>query len=127
MNPAKAVPQDKVERILEAARLALTSSGRQPYERILVTNPAVREKIKAIAWNQTQISDGSHLLMFAAWDNYTAERINQMFELTHSERGTINEGWGKMPQGVARHLPGRMRKPTSSTQPGRPTSVSARP
>lgn len=27
MNPAKAVPQDKVERILEAARLAPTSSG----------------------------------------------------------------------------------------------------
>lgn len=32
MDPAKAVPQDKVERILEAARLAPTSSGLQPYE-----------------------------------------------------------------------------------------------
>ncbi len=30
MNPAKAVPQEKVERILEAARLAPTSSGLQP-------------------------------------------------------------------------------------------------
>ena len=93
MNPAKAVPQDKVERILEAARLAPTSSGLQPFEIIVVTNAAVREKIKSIAWNQAQITDGSHLLVFAAWDDYTAERINMMFDLTNDERGVKNEGW----------------------------------
>ena len=93
MNPAKAVPQDKVERILEAARLAPTSSGLQPFEIIVVTDPAVRAKIQPIAWNQAQITDGSHLLVFAAWDNYTADRINMMFDLTNDERGFKNEGW----------------------------------
>ena len=93
MNPAKAVPQDKVERILEAARLAPTSSGLQPYEIIVVTNKEVRERIKPIAWNQGQITDGSHLLVFAAWDNYTTERINMMFDLTNTVRGFKNEGW----------------------------------
>jgi len=93
MNPLKAVPTEKVERILEAARLAPTSSGLQPYEIIVVTNNALREKIKPIAWNQNQITDGSHLLVFAAWDNYTAERINHMFDLVNEERGTTNEGW----------------------------------
>ncbi|MDP2770878.1 MAG: nitroreductase family protein, partial [Giesbergeria sp.] len=93
MNPAKAVPQDKVERILEAARLAPTSSGLQPYEIIVVTNKEVRERIKPIAWNQGQITDGSHLLVFAAWDNYTIERINMMFDLTNTVRGFKNEGW----------------------------------
>ena len=93
MNPAKAVAQDKVERILEAARLAPTSSGLQPFEIIVVTNAEVREKIKSIAWNQAQITDGSHLLVFAAWDDYTAERINMMFDLTNAERGFKNEGW----------------------------------
>ena len=93
MNPAKVVPDDKLEHILEAARLAPTSSGLQPFEIIVVTNNAVREQIKPIAWNQAQITDGSHLLVFAAWDNYTAERINMMFDLTNEMRGFKNEGW----------------------------------
>ena len=93
MNPAKAVPQEKVDRILEAIRLTATSSGLQPYEVLVVTNAEIREKIKAIGWNQAQITEGSHLLVFAAWDNYTAERINMMFDLTNDERGFKNEGW----------------------------------
>jgi nitroreductase len=67
MEAGKVVPQDKVERILEAARLAPTSSGLQPYEIIVIRNAAVREQIKAVANNQGQITDGSHLLVFAAW------------------------------------------------------------
>ena len=39
MNPAKAVPQEKVERILEAVRLTASSSGLQPYEVWLKTQP----------------------------------------------------------------------------------------
>ena len=93
MDPTKAVSQDKVDRIIEAARLAPTSSGLQPFEILVVTNKEVREKIKPIAWNQGQITDCSHLLVFAAWDDYTTERINMMFDLTNAERGTTNEGW----------------------------------
>ena len=93
LDPAKSVPQDKVMRILEAARLAPTSSGLQPFEIFVVTSKSVREEIKPIAWNQAQITDASHLLVFAAWDDYTPERINMMFDLTNEERGTKNEGW----------------------------------
>ena len=93
MDPSKSVPEDKVERILEAARLAPTSSGLQPYEIIVVTNPEVRAQIQAVAWNQAQITEGSHLLVFAAWDDYTPERINKMFDLVNAERGFTNEGW----------------------------------
>lgn len=93
MNPQQAVPQEKVERILEAARLAPTSSGLQPFEIIVVTNRELREKIQAIAWNQPQVTECSHLLVFAAWDNYTADRINLMFDLTNQERGGKNPGW----------------------------------
>ncbi|MCS4306726.1 nitroreductase [Rheinheimera pacifica] len=92
-NPGKVVTQDKVDLILEAIRLTATSSGLQPYEVLVVTNPALREQIKPHAWNQSQITDSSHLLVFAAWDNYTAERINQMFDLTNEIRGFKNEGW----------------------------------
>jgi nitroreductase/dihydropteridine reductase len=93
LNPQRPVPQPLVDRIVEAARLAPTSSGLQPFELISVTNPEVRAKIREIAWNQAQITDGSHLPVFAAWDNYTAERINHMFDLTNAVRGFKNEGW----------------------------------
>ena len=76
MNPAKDVPQEKVERILEAARLAPTSSGLQPFEIIVVTNPAVRAQLQAKANDQAQITEGSHLLVFAAWDNYRKMLLN---------------------------------------------------
>ena len=93
MDPKQAVSDDKVEQILEAVRLTASSSGLQPYEVIVVTNPQVRERIQAIAWNQAQITEGSHLLVFAAWDNYTVERINMMFDLVNDERGFKNQGW----------------------------------
>jgi len=93
MDPAKVVPQEKVDRILEAVRLTASSSGLQPYEVFVVTNKELREKIKPLAWNQEQITDCSHLLVFAAWDNYTAERINNMFDLVNAQRGIKSEGW----------------------------------
>jgi len=93
MDNQRAVPADKVERIVEAARLAPTSSGLQPFEVLVVTNPEVRARIQPVSWNQAQVTDCSHLLVFAAWDNYTADRINGMFDLVNEVRGIKNEGW----------------------------------
>ena len=107
MDPAQPVPEDKVARIVEAARLAPTSSGLQPFELIVVTNPEVRARIREIAWNQAQITDGSHLLVFAAWDNYTADRINMMFDLTNDQRGFKNEGWENYRQMLLNSYPQR--------------------
>jgi len=91
MDSTKSVPLDKVEKILEAIRLTASSSGLQPYEVLVITNKAIREKIKAIAWDQTQIVDSSYLLVFAAWDTYTADRINQSFDMTEKIRNFKSE------------------------------------
>lgn len=87
----QAVQQDKVDQILEAARLAPTSSGLQPYELIVITNPELKQTLLPHSSNQSQIVDCSHLLVFAAWDNYTEERINKVFARMHKERGTPPE------------------------------------
>ncbi|NBB49479.1 NAD(P)H-dependent oxidoreductase [Rhizobium sp. CRIBSB] len=107
MDASKVVSEDKVERIVEAARLAPTSSGLQPFEVIVVTNKDVRAKIQEIAWNQAQVTEGSHLLVFAAWDNYTPERINHMFDLVNEERGSTNEGWENYRQMLLNSYPQR--------------------
>jgi nitroreductase len=87
------VSQEKVDKIIEAARLAPTSSGLQPFEILVITNQEIKEQIKPISWNQSVITDCSHLLVFAAWDTYTEDRINKMFDLTNEVRGFKNEGW----------------------------------
>jgi len=92
MNGQK-VPQEKIDNIIEAISLAPTSSGLQPFEVFVITNQEVKEKIKPVAWNQSVITDCSHLLVFAAWDTYTADRINKMFDLVNTVRGFENEGW----------------------------------
>jgi nitroreductase len=89
MDPTKSVPPEKVDKILEAIRLTASSSGLQPYEILVITNKDIREKIKPIANNQSQITDCSHLLVFAAWDNYTADRINAAFDLTNEIRNIV--------------------------------------
>ena len=86
-----AVPQDKVDQILEAARLAPTSSGLQPLKIAVITNPDLKQTLLTHAYNQSQVVDCSHLLVFTAWDNYTADRINGVFAATHAERGTPPE------------------------------------
>ena len=92
MNGEK-VEQEKIDNIIEAISLSPTSSGLQPFEVIVITNQELKEKIRPISWNQSVITDCSHLLVFAAWDTYTPERINKMFDLTNTVRGFKNEGW----------------------------------
>ena len=92
MNGTK-VSEEKIERILEAARMAPTSSGLQPFEIFVIKNQAIKEKIRPVAWNQSVVTECSHLLVFAAWDTYTEDRINYMFDLTNEIRGFKNEGW----------------------------------
>ncbi len=92
MNGEK-VAQEKIDNIIEAISLAPTSSGLQPFEVLVITNQEVKEKIRPVSWNQSVVTDCSHLLVFAAWDTYTEDRINKMFDLTNEVRGFKNQGW----------------------------------
>lgn len=81
------VPEEKVNTIIEVARLAPTSSGLQPFSVILITDPELKKQILPIANNQSQIVDSSHVLVFAAWDNIDEQRITETFNRTLQERG----------------------------------------
>lgn len=106
MNGQK-IPQEKIDNIIETISLAPTSSGLQPFEVYVITNKEVKDKIKPIAWNQSVVSDCSHLLVFAAWDTYTEERINKMFDLVNEVRGFKNEGWENYRQMLLKGYPPR--------------------
>lgn len=84
MNGQK-VAQEKVDYILEAIRMAPTSSGLQPFKVIQITDAELTAKIQPIAYGQSQIVDSSHLLVFAAYDEYTKERLDQTFNQQETE------------------------------------------
>lgn len=70
------VPQEKIDVILESIRLSASSIGLQPYNVLVITDKDLLQKIQPIAFNQAQIGSASHLLVFAAWDNITEERVD---------------------------------------------------
>jgi nitroreductase/dihydropteridine reductase len=87
----KKVPGEKIEKILEAIRLAPSSIGLQPYTIIVITDPAMKQQILPIANNQQQIVDSSHLLVFAAWDKITTERVEDFIKLNAKTRNVSLE------------------------------------
>jgi nitroreductase / dihydropteridine reductase len=86
MNGTK-VPQEKVDRILEAIRLAPTSFGLQPFKVIVIESPELREKIFNEACQQPQIKEGSHVLVFAANKKVSAEQVDDYMSRIASTRG----------------------------------------
>ena len=82
----KKVSEEKIQKILEAIRLAPSSMGLQPYTVLVITDPEIKRQILPIANNQQQIVESSHLLVFAAWDNIKPEHVDDYVNLTASTR-----------------------------------------
>lgn len=93
------VSQDKVDYILDAARFAPSSSGLQPYKIFVISHKEKLEQVRKFAFDQSQITDCSHLLIWAAWDSYDAERVGDVLLKTSRERGlpdNTSEDYKKM-------------------------------
>ena len=63
-DAAKKIPSEILESLKESIRLSPSSFGLQPMKVVDVSNPDIREKLKAVAWGQTQITEASHLFVF---------------------------------------------------------------
>ncbi len=85
-DPTKKVAEEDVQKILEAARLAPTSSGLQPFRVIVVENQELKEKMVAGALNPEVMKECSHVLVFAAWDHYSDEKIDRVYDRHTDER-----------------------------------------
>lgn len=86
-DSTKKVSEEDLNKILEASRLAPTSSGLQPFRVILVENQELKEKLVPGALNPEVMRDCSHVLVFAAWDSYSAEKIDKVYDYHTDVRG----------------------------------------
>ena len=86
MNGQK-VSSEKVENILKAIQLAPTSIGLQPFTVLVIEDAETRAKIAPAIYNQPQITEGSHVIVFAAWKDYSLEKIDEYISQMAALRG----------------------------------------
>lgn len=90
-NPEKEISQEDLNILLESIQLTASSYGLQPYEVIVVKDQATREKLKEVAWNQTQITDASYLLVFANLKSVTENYVNTYLDNIAETRNLSRE------------------------------------
>ena len=90
-DASKKVSDADWETLENALLLAPSSFGIQPYKFIVVTDQAIREKLKPAAWGQTQVTDSSHLVVFAYKKTLSDADIDHYVERIVEVRGTPRE------------------------------------
>lgn len=102
-DPKKKLSDKDVATLVEALRLSPSSYGLQPWKFIVVTDPAVRAKIRAAAWNQPQVTDASHLIVLAVEKNVDdafVDRYVADVALTRGAKVADLKGYADMMKGA---------------------------
>lgn len=103
----KKISDADLENILEATRLSASSLGLQPYTILVISNPEIKERLKAAGYNQPQIVESSHLLVFAAWDGISEDQVDGYIRNVAEVRGVkvdALQGFSDMIHGKVRSL-----------------------
>ncbi|MEI6861136.1 MAG: NAD(P)H-dependent oxidoreductase [Verrucomicrobiota bacterium] len=86
-DPAKKIPASTWETLEQALILAPSSYGLQPWKFVVVTDPAVKQRLTAVSWGQTQAADCSHFVVFAFQQDVGADDVNRLITRTVAVRG----------------------------------------
>jgi nitroreductase len=101
-DPTKKVSEADMEKLLEAIRLSASSYGLQPYKILVVEDPKIRTELRKFAWDQSQITDASALLVFAADVETNAKSVDEFVDLISQTRNIPKDalsGYGDMMKG----------------------------
>ncbi len=90
-DPTRKIPAETWTAIEDSLVLSASSFGLQPYQFIIVKDPAIRAKLVPHAWGQKQIVDASHLVVFASRTSVTEAEIDELVQLTSSTRNVPAE------------------------------------
>jgi len=79
-DPNKKIPPDLWKVLEEAMILAPSSFGLQPWRFNVITDPVLRAKLRGAAWNQSQITDASHLVVFSRRIDMTVADVDRLVD-----------------------------------------------
>jgi len=86
-DPTKAIAPETWAALAEALVLTPSSYGLQPWKFLIVTSPELKEKLKPLSWNQAQVTDCSHYVIFTIKKNLTADHVDHFVSRTAEVRG----------------------------------------
>ena len=89
------------EALEQALVLTASSYGLQPWKFLVITDPAIRAELRPHSWNQSQITDCSHLVVLLKKRLITAADADRLIAATAGERGldpSLLEGYRTMIQ-----------------------------
>ena len=109
MNGNK-VPEEQINRILEAVRLSPSAYGLQPYTIFLTENEELKKRIRTAAFDQPQITECSHLLVFAAWNDVTEKHVQDYLTFAASVRNVSIEKLNKLKNHIIKFVESRTTK-----------------
>ncbi|RFM34049.1 NAD(P)H-dependent oxidoreductase [Chitinophaga silvisoli] len=64
-DSSKKVDDEQIALLQEVIRLSPSSHGLQPYKVLFISDPVVRERLRAVSFNQSQVTDAAVLVVFA--------------------------------------------------------------
>lgn len=86
-DPSKVIPQDQWNALEQSLLLTPTSYGLQPFKFLVITDRAIREQLVPVSWNQRQVIDSSHLVVFAIKTNLDASHVDRFMQRIAEVRG----------------------------------------
>jgi nitroreductase len=93
-DPARKISANDWDTLEVALSLSPSSGGLQPWKFIVVTDPAMRAKLLPASFGQPQVSAASHLVVFAAKNNFSEADVDELINCTASTRGMTAESLG---------------------------------
>lgn len=99
-DTTKKLTDEQRHLIMEALRLAPSSFGLQPWKFVHVTNPETREKLKAAAWGQPQITDASDFFVLCSKTVLDDAYVEKYMESIATTRGITTESLAPFEQMV---------------------------
>jgi nitroreductase len=97
-DPARRIDPATWAALEEAAALSPSSYGLQTWKFVVVTDPGVRERLHPASYNQPQVLDASHLIVFAARNPPTPADVERHVARTAEVRGVPVEGLDALKQ-----------------------------
>lgn len=86
-DPTRQISAATWETLEQALLLSPSSYGLQPYHFVVVTNPDLRKQLRAAAWDQPQVTEASHFVVFARKLLLTEADVEKFVNLTTDTRG----------------------------------------
>ena len=106
-DATKKLSDEQLRTLAESLRLSASSYGLQPWKFFVITNPELRTQLRAAAYDQSQITDASHLIVIAAAKDMSAAHIDAFFASISETRGAPAEalqGYKDMVTGTVSRL-----------------------